>query len=87
MAATTSEAFKKGLARKQGRKTLVFMAKSRELTSSDIMRLTLEGEGETNLVSSGQAKQMLQGRNPMELGDRAKRDVLGGTFFFDCRFD
>ena len=76
--ATSAEAYKLGLARKCGKKELVFMEKAREFSSSDVMSMTLAGASETNYISQTQAKQMLHGRNAIELSDRAKKDAFGG---------
>jgi len=77
--ATSAAKIKAGLCRKVGKQVLVFMPKSREVESADIMSLTLEGDKSESLVNAAHSKQMLEGQHAIDLGLGAKKRAFGGV--------
>jgi hypothetical protein len=76
--ATSAERFRQGLARRVGKKVYTFMPKSREMSSTDIIALSLEGERETSYMTASTAKSMLQGKQQVQLSDGTRKTAFGG---------
>ena len=84
--ATGAEAFKKGMARRCGKKIFVWIDKGRECDETDIISLAQSGGAEENWVSAEQHKKMLRGRHGMELSDQAKRETFGGVLLLTTAY-
>ena len=76
--ASSAKMVKAGLARKVGGKWYVCMPKAREFTSADVMSMSLQGNTEDMYCSSAQKKNMLHGRQDIQLSDAAKKSAFQG---------
>ena len=79
-AATTAEKFRQGLARREGKRVFCFLPKAMEITRSDILSQSLEGEREESFMAASTAKTMLRGRQSLQLEERTKKQAFGGIF-------